>query len=125
MILKRISCSIAVPSGAPSGFTVTASSSTNITASWRLPPEVDRNGKVTGFKLFYKEKGSSGSQTVQIPANSESIWTEVVSGLKKYTEYEFQVLAYTSVGDGRNSSVIYSKTKEDGKKLMEHDKQYY
>ena len=33
----------------------------------------------------------------------------------KFTEYEFQLLAYTSVGDGPNSSVQFAKTMEDGK----------
>ena len=40
-----------------------------------------------------------------------------------YTEYEFQVLAYTSVGDGPKSSKQYESTKEEGKKLIKHDKQ--
>jgi len=120
VILTRISCSIAVPSGAPSGFAVTASSSTSITVSWQLPPVDDRNGKITGFKVFYKKKVSSGQHKV-VPVNSGSIRTKVFSSLDKYTEYEFQVLAYTSVGDGPRSSIKYRKTKEDGMKLMEHD----
>lgn len=40
-----------------------------------------------------------------------------IGGLEKYTEYEFQVLAFTSVGDGENSSVVVERTNEDGKKL--------
>ena len=120
MILMRIISSIAVPSATPSVFTVTATSSTSITVSWLLPPANDRNGNITGFKLFYKKRVSAGQQTM-VPVNSGSIWTKVFSGLEKYTEYEFQVLAYTSVGDGPNSSVIYRKTNEDGKKLI---KQY-
>ena len=38
-----------------------------------------------------------------------------VRGLDKYTEYEFQVLAFTSVGDGPNGTVMSVQTKEDGK----------
>ena len=38
-----------------------------------------------------------------------------VTGLEKYTSYEFQVLAYTSVGDGPNSSSVVERTKEDGR----------
>ena len=41
--------------------------------------------------------------------------TRNVTGLEKYTAYEFQVLAYTSVGDGPNTSVKVERTKEDGK----------
>ena len=64
--------------------------------------------------MFYKKKGSSGSST-QIKIDSESTRTQVVTGLDKYTEYEFQVLAFTSVGDGPNGTVMSVQTKEDGK----------
>ena len=47
--------------------------------------------------------------------NSSSIQTKVVTGLDKYTEYEFQVLAFISVGDGPKSSVVSVTTTEDGK----------
>ena len=40
-----------------------------------------------------------------------------VIGLEKYTGYEFQVLAFTSVGDGPKSNVRIKRTKEDGKKI--------
>ena len=35
--------------------------------------------------------------------------------LLKYTEYELQVLAFTKIGDGRNSSVLTTRTRQDGK----------
>ena len=47
--------------------------------------------------------------------NSSATRTRDVSGLDKYTEYEFQVLAFTSVGDGPKSTVKVERTKEDGK----------
>ena len=40
--------------------------------------------------------------------------TENVTGLDKYTEYEFQVLAFTSNGYGPKSSVKVERTNEDG-----------
>lgn len=45
----------------------------------------------------------------------ESTRIEVVTGLYKYTEYEFEILAFTSVGDGLKSSILTERTKEDGK----------
>ena len=95
---------------------LTAKTSTSIEASWQLPPAEDRNGIITGFKLYYKKKGSSGSST-QIAINSGSTLTKVVTGLDEYTEYEFKVLAFTSVGDGPKSSVESERTIEDGKKM--------
>ena len=50
--------------------------------------------------------------------NNKAVRTTDVSGLSKYTKYEFQVLAFTSVGDGPKSTVKSETTKEDGKKLV-------
>ena len=91
----------------------TAKSSTSIEASWQLPSEDFRNGNITGFKLFHKKKGSSESST-ELTINSGSTLKKVVIGLDKYTEYEFQVLAFTSAGDGPKSAVKVERTKEDG-----------
>ena len=105
-----------VPSQAPSNFIVTVLSSTSITASWQLPPADSRHGIITGFRLLYKRKGSSGLPTT-LHISKGTIFTKDVTGLDKYTKYEFQVLAFTSVGDGPRSSVVVERTKEDGKKL--------
>ena len=96
---------------------MTAKSSTSITASWQLPPANAWNGIIQGFKLFYKKKRSSDSQTVEV-INDKAVLTTDVIGLAKYTDYEFKVLAFTSVGDGPNSTVKSETTKEDGKKLI-------
>ena len=108
-----INCSISVPSSPPSAFSLTAKTSTSITASWQLP-QCARNGIITGFKLFYKKKDSA-ELAIMVPINSGGTLTKDVTGLDKYTEYEFQVLAYTSVGDGPNSSVEVERTLQDGK----------
>ena len=96
---------------------MTAKSSTSITASWQLPPANAWNGIIQGFKLFYKKKRSSDSQTVEV-INDKAVLTTDVTGLAKYTDYEFKVLAFTSVGDGPNSTVESETTKEDSKKLI-------
>ena len=106
-----------MPSDPPQNLHLTASSSTRITASWQLPPADSRNGIITGFRLFYKRKDSAEVSTTITITNQGSL-TKAVTGLQKYTEYEFQVLAFTSVGDGPNSSVIVKRTKEDGKIII-------
>ena len=50
-----------------------------------------------------------------VPINSGSTLTKDVTGLDKYTEYEFQVLAFTSVGDGPKSPAKVNRTLQDGK----------
>ena len=105
---------ISVPSQPPTTFKLTATSSIRIAASWQLPPVFARHGRtITGFKLFYKRKGSGGSATTLI-ISSGSILSKNVTGLDKYTEYEFQVLASTSDGDGPKSPVEVKRTREDG-----------
>ena len=105
---------ISVPSQPPAAFKLTASSSTSITASWQLPPVFARHGRnITGFKLFYRKKGSVGSATTLNISNGSTL-SKNVTGLHKYTEYEFQVLAFTSDGDGPKSAVEVERTKEDG-----------
>ena len=107
-----------VPSQAPRSFSVTAKTSTSIEASWQLPPQESWNGIITGFKLFYKKKGSAGSPTMEQRIDDDTVLSKEITGLAKYTEYEFQVLAFTSVGDGPNSTLKSEKTKEDGRKLI-------
>ena len=115
IIMEPTFCSIVEPSKAPVGFSLIGKTSTSVTASWQLPPADDRNGVITGFKVFYKKKSIGGSQ-IMVLVNNGSTLTRVVSGLDEYTEYEFQVLAYTSVGDGPKSTVKSERTEEDGKK---------
>ena len=64
--------------------------------------------------MYYKKKGSLGLAAM-VTINNETIRVEDVFGLEKYTEYEFQVLAFTSAGDGPKSSVLVKRTNEDGK----------
>ena len=75
------------------------------------------NGIIRGFKLFYKKKSPGGSPTTTLTINNGAARTKTVTSLAKYTEYEFQVLAFTSVGDGPRSSVEVERTMEDGRGL--------
>ena len=49
-----------------------------------------------------------------VTISGESTFRRNVAGLDKYTEYEFQVLAFSSDGDGPKSSVEVERTMEDG-----------
>ena len=106
--------SIVVPSSPPSSFSVTVISSTSIRASWQLPPADSQNGIITGFKLFYKKNDSAGAP-ITLHINNGETYKINVTGLEKYTEYEFQVLAFTSIGDGPKSSPMVTRTLQDGK----------
>ena len=61
-------------------------------------------------------RGSSESAKLVNISGGDTLSTNVTS-LNKYTEYELQVLAYTSVGDGPKSHVEVVITEEDGKRM--------
>lgn len=101
-----------VPSEAPRGLTVVASTSTSIALTWQLPLVDFQNGIITGFRLFFKQKGLKDPLRSVVARNT----IVRVTGLIAFTEYEFQVLAFTSVGDGPKCPVVVARTKrkEDG-----------
>ena len=105
---------ISVPSQPPTSISLTARTSTSIDVSWKLPPPDAWNGIIKGFKLYYKKKNTPGSLTTFLLVDNGAARNKIVTGLGKYTVYEFQVLAYTSAGDGQKSSVQNGTTMEDG-----------
>lgn len=105
--------SISVPFQPPDNFAVTTDSSTSITARWQLPPADTNNGIIRGFKLFYKKKDSAGSENTEV--FNGTTFTKTFTNLLKYTEYEFQVWAFSSAGDGPKSALLSTRTNEDGK----------
>ena len=94
---------------------MTPLSSTSVRASWQLPPVDSRHGIITGFKLLYKRKSQAADSPTILTIKNNSTLARNVTGLHKYTEYEFQVLAYSDVGNGPKSSVVLVTTNEDGK----------
>lgn len=60
--------------------------------------------------LFVDEK----SKDSKITSASETI----IHGLKKFTNYSMQVLAFTAGGDGVRSAPIHCQTEQDGELLL-------
>ena len=98
---------------------MTASTSTSVTALWEQLPIGSRNGIIKGFKLLINRKGSGDKPNVQlVNASNALVYTKTVTGLQESTEYELQVLAYTSAGDGPKSFVRFVKTRGGGKSYI-------
>ena len=95
---------------------MTATSSTSIRASWTSLPEYARHGTITGYKVFYRQKGSANNSVMESVIGT-GILTKDFANLNKYTKYEFQVLAMGSHGEGPKSPVMVGQTLEDGKRL--------
>ena len=90
-------------------------SSTSVRASWQLPPVGSRHGPITGFKLIYQRKNSAADYPTVLTIQSNSTLNVKITELRKYSEYAFQVLAFSSAGNGPKSSVQEVRTNEDGK----------
>ncbi|XP_039630055.1 protein sidekick-1 isoform X2 [Polypterus senegalus] len=102
-----------VPSGAPENVTAEAVSSTRILVTWGPVPEQEQNGNILGYKVLYKEKDLGGDPLTHI-VKGNLTQSALLRNLRKYVEYEIQVLAFTRIGDGVPSSPsVLERTKDD------------
>lgn len=60
-----------------------------------------------------------GGMNDDIDSRKTTDLTIVLSGLRKFTNYSVQVLAFTRIGDGVESKALYCQTEEDGKIISE------
>ena len=121
--------SIPVPVEAPVLVKLTAQSSTSVNASWKLPKRYYDERNLVSFKLLYQKQESNVSeiQTIKDVAwvyaknlsiiNGSLVFFWQVTGLEKFTKYEFKVCVFSSVECGPKSSSKIVRTLEDGKGL--------
>ncbi|XP_076374914.1 Down syndrome cell adhesion molecule 1 isoform X6 [Megalopta genalis] len=101
-----------VPEEPPHDTTCTTLTSQTIRVSWMSPPLSSANGVISGYKVIYGPSDiwyDENTKDTKIAPNSETI----LHGLKKFTNYSMQVLAYTSGGDGVKSAPIHCQTEQD------------
>lgn len=74
--------------------------------------------KETSQKIFHNGDNrwncsfvDESTKDTMITPSSETI----LHGLKKYTNYSMEILAYTSGGDGVRSNMIHCQTDQDGR----------
>ena len=121
--------SMPVPIEAPILVNVTAQSSTSVAAFWKLSKRYYNERNLISFKLRYQKKGSNQLeiQTIKGAAwvdeknvsiiNGSLVFSTVVTGLEIFTEYEFKVCVFSSVGCGPTNFTKIARTWEDGKGL--------
>ena len=98
------------PNQSPRNCKLSPLSSTIVLASWQLPSA----GPLQGIKLLYKITDTEDPFTAITIVNNSTLNTSI-TGLAKFTEYEFHVLAFTGNGNGPVSPVTVVRTSEDGK----------
>nr|XP_024214190.1 Down syndrome cell adhesion molecule-like protein Dscam2 isoform X39 [Halyomorpha halys] len=100
------------PNEPPKDPTCTTLTSQTIRISWNPPNLATANGVIRGYKVIYGPTENwydEKSKDSKITQASETI----IHGLKKYTNYTMQVLAYTAGGDGVRSAPIHCQTEQD------------
>ncbi|PNF13800.1 hypothetical protein B7P43_G12441, partial [Cryptotermes secundus] len=101
-----------IPEQPPQDTTCTTLTSQTIRVSWVSPPLTAANGIIKGYKVVYGPSDAwydENTKDTKITSSSETI----LHGLKKYTNYSMQVLAFTSGGDGVRSAPIHCQTEQD------------
>ncbi|XP_050165020.1 neogenin isoform X9 [Myiozetetes cayanensis] len=83
-----------------------SSSPTSVTITWETP--LSGNGDIQNYKLYYMEKGQDTEQDVDVAGLSHT-----VTGLKKFTEYTFRVVAYNKHGPGVSTHDVVVRTLSD------------
>ncbi|XP_052901229.1 protein sidekick isoform X2 [Anopheles moucheti] len=89
----------AVPTMGPAIVEANATSSTTIVVRWTEVPKVHRNGQIEGYRVYYGSVAGRTPILHKTIANNYT-FTTTLTELKKYVQYDIQVLAYTRLGDG-------------------------
>ncbi|XP_073762244.1 neogenin 1a isoform X47 [Danio rerio] len=96
---------VQVPGPAPNLHAVVMSPST-VSLSWDVP--LIGNGEIQNYKIYYMEKGMDSEQDLDVNTLSYTM-----TGLKKFTEYSFRLVAYNKHGPGVSTEDISVRTYSD------------
>lgn len=100
-----------VPDLPPSNITSIAGDPWSLLVNWNLVPKGYENGVVTKYGLFYSELNSKEVTNKTFPATKLNT---MITGLKDWTPYKLELMAFTRIGVGPKV-VVLSRTRENGK----------
>lgn len=121
-----------MPSSPPFNISSTNTSSTSLLITWDPIPRILVNGILLGYRVFYHQSSGehqigsrrrrraakSFNQTVDVlPSNATFL---KIANLRKFTNYSFRIVGFTSKGDGKISQTFNVSTDEDGKKTKKY-----
>ena len=97
-----------VPSEAPLNVQARSQNSSNILVKWSPIPLGSVNGKLLGYKIYYKIAWTS--DIIEVFSVSSSNRELSIGNLKFLTEYHIEVAGFTRIGVGVKSRPVYAKT---------------
>ena len=100
---------VSEPSAPPTNISATNTSSSSIFVSWQDVPFWDQNGIITEYKIYIRKNGDAGLWETETTATKHFAKT----GLDLWEKYDIKVSAFTSIGEGPESSVLTVRTDED------------
>lgn len=105
-----------VPQAAPVDVGGESHAADAILITWKPPPEDKQNGLLLGYKVHYtmaeSGAGPEEAKIETVPASEHSL---LVTNLDTWTQYKVWVAAYTQVGTGPFSDVVFIQTDEYGR----------
>ena len=90
--------------------TVAGTGVTNISLTWQQPLPGDRNGIILGFVVQLLSVSNRDTREL-----TTAYTNTTAAPLTPYTLYECVVAAYTSVGTGPSSGIIFARTEPTSK----------
>ena len=100
------------PSGPPQNVMVTSVNPSSLNVSWQPPLEIDQNGPITAYLVFYRRSTEISPLTLTIPANTTEV---IITGLTAFVEYAVQVASLNANRLGPASNTITRISGEDSK----------
>ena len=80
----------------------------SVQLDWRPVSPEHTNGMVLGYRVFYNEvHNASRAASIKLAAGETRL---TIGGLRPNTNYSFQILAFTSKGNGPISAKYFAKT---------------
>ena len=94
--------------------------STSARINWGEVPKEKRHGYIIGYRVLYKRKQNGkrrrrSADNFQTVTTVDGAYSILLKSLDKAAEYEVEVRAFTSVGDGPSLPNISFTTSEDSK----------
>ena len=103
-----------MPSGVPQKVNVESKAALSLDVSWQEIPVNKRNGRITGYKVYYKKTGSQYIFEKNVGLN---ILSCKLNNLE-YGYYDVQVSGHTASGDGPKTTKTGKLTNEGGMSLI-------